>query len=31
MAFRRVIRCRPAGGWGYDPVRQRMNDADSKA
>jgi putative membrane protein insertion efficiency factor len=21
MAIRRVLRCRPAGGWGYDPVR----------
>jgi putative membrane protein insertion efficiency factor len=27
MAIRRVMRCRPAGGWGYDPVRHRMNDA----
>jgi putative membrane protein insertion efficiency factor len=29
MALRRVVRCRPAGGWGYDPVRRRMSDADS--
>jgi putative membrane protein insertion efficiency factor len=21
MASRRLLRCRPGGGWGYDPVR----------
>ena len=27
MALRRVVRCRPAGGWGYDPVcHQRKDD-----
>ncbi|MBO4626325.1 MAG: membrane protein insertion efficiency factor YidD [Alphaproteobacteria bacterium] len=20
MGFRRILRCRPGGGWGYDPV-----------
>jgi putative membrane protein insertion efficiency factor len=23
MAIRRIGRCRPGGGWGYDPVRPR--------
>jgi uncharacterized protein len=31
MALRRVIRCRPGGGWGYDPVNQEMNDASGAA
>jgi len=31
MALRRVVRCRPAGGWGYDPVCHRMKGADDKA
>jgi len=26
MALRRVVRCRPAGGWGYDPVRHQRKD-----
>lgn len=20
LAFKRILRCRPGGGWGYDPV-----------
>lgn len=23
LAARRLVRCRPAGGWGYDPVPRR--------
>lgn len=25
MALRRVSRCRPTGGWGYDPVRHHAS------
>jgi putative membrane protein insertion efficiency factor len=26
MALKRIGRCRPAGGWGYDPVTRRGDD-----
>src|SRR6266436_4704526 len=26
MALKRIARCRPAGGWGYDPVTRRGDD-----
>ncbi len=29
MALRRVMRCRPAGGWGYDPVRHHRKGDDA--
>jgi len=28
MAIGRIMRCRPAGGWGYDPVPP--SDADNR-
>jgi len=30
MAIGRMMRCRPAGGWGYDPVPSRISDADNR-
>jgi putative membrane protein insertion efficiency factor len=29
MGFRRLGRCRPSGGWGYDPVPHNMHNARS--
>ena len=26
MALKRIARCRPAGGWGYDPVTRHAGD-----
>jgi len=30
MALSRILRCRPAGGWGYDPVPPRLIKADNR-
>jgi uncharacterized protein len=30
MAMGRIMRCRPAGGWGYDPVPPGISDADNR-
>jgi putative membrane protein insertion efficiency factor len=29
MAIGRIMRCRPAGGWGDDPVPPRLSDTDN--
>ncbi len=29
IALRRLLRCRPGGGWGYDPVPQIDSHAES--
>ena len=26
LALRRILRCRPGGGWGYDPVPEKEKD-----
>ncbi len=26
LGFKRIMRCRPGGGWGYDPVPPKRQD-----
>jgi putative membrane protein insertion efficiency factor len=30
QSIRRLMRCRPGGGWGYDPVMSLADQIDSK-